>query len=178
MIEQWRPIKNYKGIYEISNLGNVKSLARTIIKKDGKKQTFKERILNKRHNGYGYYQVGLNNKGKRIYFYIHRLVGEAFIDNPSNLSQINHVNGNKEDNSVNNLEWVSAKDNTIHSWKTGLSKGGENHGMSKLTNNEVLEIRKKYLSKNYSQRKLAKEYNVSQKTIYNIINKKQWKLVE
>nr|WP_241664857.1 helix-turn-helix domain-containing protein [Staphylococcus aureus] len=50
--------------------------------------------------------------------------------------------------------------------------------MSKLTNNEVLEIRKKYLSKNYSQRKLAKEYNVSQKTIYNIINKKQWKLVE
>lgn len=176
MIEQWRPIKNYEGIYEISNLGNVKSLARTIIKKDGKKQTFKERILNKRHNGYGYYQVGLNSKGKRVYFYIHRLVGEAFIDNPNDLPQINHINGNKEDNFVNNLEWISAKDNTIHSWKTGLSKGRENHGMSKLTNNEVLEIRKKYLSKNYSQRKLAKEYSVSQKTIYNIINKKQWKV--
>lgn len=63
------------------------------------------------------------------------------------MPQINHINGNKEDNSVNNLEWVSAKDNTVHSWKTGLSKGGENHGMSKLTNNEVLEIKKIFIKK-------------------------------
>lgn len=106
MQEVWKDIKDYEGLYQISNYGRLKSF----------KVESKGKIL-KLTNQYGnYFSVVLQGKGvpKRS-TRIHRLVAEAFIPNPNNLPEINHKDGNKQNNNVNNLEWVSRKQNAVHS---------------------------------------------------------------
>ena len=99
-MEQWKTINGYEN-YEVSTAGNVRN------KRTG-------RILKPAKNR-GYLQVGLyNENGKHKTFYIHRLVAIAFIPNPDNLPEVNHINENKEDNSVDNLEWISHKNNMSH----------------------------------------------------------------
>ena len=103
---------------------------------------------------------------------IHRIVALAFIPNPLNKPQVNHINGIKSDNRVENLEWVTAKENTKHSWEKGLSKSikGESY-KSKLTEKEVLEIRQSKLN----QKELSVLYKVNIPSINLIINRKTWK---
>lgn len=111
--EIWKPIPGYEGLYEVSNKGRVKSLERDIIDKNGKKYHRKERILKSLPDGNGYFQVCLHdNKGESKRLRVHRLVAEAFIPNPDNKSQINHKNEIKTDNCIDNLEWVTAKENS------------------------------------------------------------------
>ena len=113
--EVWRDVKGYEGLYQVSNMGRVKSLGRTIIKKDGRKQTVKERILKGTPDKDGYLKIGLyGSTGKQKWFQVHRLVGEAFIQNPDNKSEINHVNENKTDNRACNLEWSTRTENCNH----------------------------------------------------------------
>ena len=102
MAEIWKPIKDYEGLYEISNLGRVKSLPR-----NGTIKT--EKILIPNMSG-RYARIGLRNKIK-IRYSVHRLVAEAFIPNPNNLPQVDHINGDRYDNRVENLRWVTAKEN-------------------------------------------------------------------
>lgn len=104
MEEIWKPIEGYFGRYEISNFGNVKS-----VYNNGKTKILKPRI-----NFKGYARVSLSSNYKRKEFCVHRLVGMAFIENKENKPQINHKNGIKLDNRLNNLEWVTAKENCIH----------------------------------------------------------------
>lgn len=115
MKEIWKPIINYEEKYEISNLGNVKSLP----KRNGHRLS-KEMILksNKRPNGY--YVVCLSKDKKTKNYYIHRLVAQAFISNPQNYKEVNHKDGNKQNNNVDNLEWCSRKQNIDHALKNGL----------------------------------------------------------
>ena len=111
MNEIWKDIKNYEGLYQISNMGRVKSLERT---KKGRGNTIyitKERILKPSLNGSGYPIVGLSNGCNHISYIVHRLVAEAFIPNPDNLSDVNHINEDKTDNRVDNLSWMSHHDN-------------------------------------------------------------------
>lgn len=110
---EWKPIKNYEGLYEISNTGLVKSLHW------GKEKILKNVI---RSNNYQYYFVGLLKDKNRKYFAVHRLVAQAFIKNPNNYEQIDHIDGNKLNNNVDNLEWVTPKENTQRAWKNGLAK--------------------------------------------------------
>ena len=113
-METWKNIKGYEGLYQVSTMGRVKSLERTIIKKDGRKQTVKERILNPGIDRGGYLLVTLCAGGKRKTLKVHRLVCEAFHDNPNNKSDVNHINENKTDNRACNLEWSTRRENLNH----------------------------------------------------------------
>ena len=113
--EVWKDIKGYEGLYQVSNQGLVKSLERTVTRKNGRKQTIRERILRPRTDRDGYLQVILyDSRGKSKTFRLHRLVCEAFHQNPKNKPEVNHINEDKLDNRACNLEWVTAKENRNH----------------------------------------------------------------
>ena len=120
MIEEWRDINGYEGWYQVSNLGRIKSLDRTVWFKNGKgKRDYKGKILKlKYHNGYA--MVNLNKNKNLSVLYVHRLVAETFISNPNNLPVVNHIDGVKSNNNINNLEWCTYSENNIHAEKTGL----------------------------------------------------------
>lgn len=117
-MEEWKDIKGYEGKYQISSLGNVKSL----ISWTGDKYIKRDKILRGVLNKNGYLYVGLSKDGKVKKEKINRLVAEAFIDNPYALPVTNHKDGNKQNNCVSNLEWCSYSDNLKHAYKTGLRK--------------------------------------------------------
>lgn len=111
MKETWKPIKGYEGAYEVSSLGNVKSVKRTIVR-GGISQTVNERILlPKKAKNNGYLIVGLHVGGHVRYKYVHRLVAEAFLGVPVGGGEVNHKNEVKTDNRLENLEWCSHIDN-------------------------------------------------------------------
>jgi len=121
MIEEiWKPVKGYEGLYEVSNLGRVKSLERFANCRYG--GTCKEKILKGGKDGAGYLLVGICQNKKRKTKKVHRLVAEAFLKNPENKKTVNHKDGVKANNFVENLEWMTHKENVRHASKTGLLK--------------------------------------------------------
>lgn len=111
--EEWRDVAGYEGRYQVSSMGRVKSLERKVPKGYGER-TVKERILKPKTDRYGYLIVGLYAGGKIRTFLVHRLVCEAFRENPEGKPQVNHINEDKTDNRASNLEWCTAKENTNH----------------------------------------------------------------
>ena len=112
-MEVWKDIKGYEGVYQVSNYGNVRSLK----KWDLNKRAFidAKTLIKPTDNGNGYDIIGLRIITKRKNFYVHRLVAEAFLDNPRNLKYVNHKDYNKKNNYVDNLEWCTQKENVAHS---------------------------------------------------------------
>lgn len=111
--EIWKDITGYENLYQVSNLGNVRVLDRYVnsgIKYNSKVKR-KGRLLRQHIKNNGYLQVTLTLNNKRKYYNVHRLVAQAFILNSNNLEQVNHKDENKQNNNVNNLEWISPKDN-------------------------------------------------------------------
>jgi len=159
--ERWKPVKGYEGHYEISDHGRVKSLKRNI-------------ILKTRKNRDGYRIVNLSENGKQDTFLVHRLMGISFIPNLNNLRCINHLDGIKENNVLDNIEWVTHSENLLHAYKIGLRlpTSGENNGMSTLTNKEVLEIRD--LKGKYNQTEIGDLYGISQPAVSGILSKNTW----
>lgn len=172
-MEIWKDVVGYEGYYQISNFGNVKSLSRIKLHKGYIPLLTKEKLMKININKYGYSYISLEKNKKQKYCLIHRLVGIAFIDNNKNKTDINHKNGVKHDNRLENLEWLTRKENTIHSAKTGLTKIGELNYCTKLKNKDVLKIRESSLS----TKELSQIYNVSVSTIYNIKSRKKWKYI-
>ena len=115
-MEEWRDIKGYEGYYQISNMGRVKSLERTVRCGRGYK-TIPEKIRKGKDNSYGYLQVGLSKDGRKKWYRINRLVAQAFLENPDNLPEVNHKNEDKTDNRVENLEWCSRSYNNRYNDK-------------------------------------------------------------
>jgi hypothetical protein len=150
--------------YEVSNLGNVRNITTDRIKKCFVKS-----------NGYHATTLYLDKEQKK--YHIHRLVAQAFIPNPENKREVNHINGNKSDNTVVNLEWATRKENVQHCYSSGLkNQTGENNHSAKLTEEDVRKIRE-YHSKGILQKDLAEMYEVSKQGICNIVNRKVWKHV-
>ena len=137
-----------------------------------------ERELKQTTHNLGYKRVGLQISGKQKHFYVHRLVAETFIPNPKNKPFINHIDGNKTNNCVDNLEWCTHKENIIHAIKYGLKRPnyGETNGLAKLTWVKVEQIRHIYNIQKTPMYVLGKIFGVSGTTIYNIIKNKTWKV--
>ena len=165
--EIWKDIKGYENLYKVSNLGNIRSLG------NGISRNSKRRLLRLKKEKTGYIRICLQKDGKRKYLSVHRLAGQAFIPNPKNKPCINHIDYNRGNNSIENLEWCTYSENLYHSSEK-LSRKGTQNGASKLTEKQVIEIRQKYIPYKYNSGILAKEYNVSQSLILMIINHKIW----
>ena len=178
-MEIWKDIPGMEGIYQVSNLGRIKALKREILKNDGRILPIKEHFVKGSKDTKGYLQLDANICGKRILKFIHRLVAEAFLDNPKHLEQVNHKDGNKLNNCVGNLEWVTCEENIHHAWENGLNKAlqGEKHGNHKLTAEQVIYIKTHYkkLDKKFGARALAKKFNVTPSPILLIVKGKAWK---
>lgn len=142
MEEIWKDIEGYEGYYQISNLGNVKSLARNVIRSDGVIQPYKERIMDKRVSTDGYYiaKLTVNRKSKSIG--IHILVARHFIPNPDNLPEVNHKDLDRKNNRVDNLEWCTHQDNVRYSWERGRYKGKSGEENPNFGNHKLSEIYK------------------------------------
>ena len=119
MLEYWKPIRGYEGLYLISNKGRVYSLERYIIRSNGKPQIVKSRLLIPRYNSRtNMMEIKLSNSGKKECKKIHRLVAEAFVynDNPLEKTTVNHIDGNRMNNCYLNLEWASYSENLKHAY--------------------------------------------------------------
>ena len=162
--EIWKDIEDYKGIYVVSNKGRVKRIMH--------RKYPTNTIINASINSFGYYYVCLTKSGKGKNFMVSRLVATAFIPNPDNKPQVNHLK-EKHRNEEENLEWNTSKENINHAWKTGLSKpaNGTLNGNSILTEKQVLEIRKSDLHRH----RLSTIYKVSVSTIDHVLNRTRWK---
>lgn len=157
---EWRDIKDFEGLYQISTSGEVKSVER--IKQNNLGfQKVNERIRKLSKDKDGYLQVCLSKEGRHYLKKIHRLVAEAFLPNPDNLPVINHKNENKEYNRVENLEWCTVKYNT--NYGNGITK------MAITQGRPVLQLYNGYVIEEfYSTQKASKETGVPQANIYKV----------
>lgn len=112
MIEEWRPVVGWEGLYEVSSLGRVRSVKRVVVCKDGKAYCRKERMMSLRKNAFGYLRVKLSKDGNSKLFMTHRLVAGAFVPNTENLPFVNHKDEVKSNNRYDNLEWCTRLYNT------------------------------------------------------------------
>jgi len=161
-MEKFKQIKGYEN-YLVSDQGRVFN--------------FKyNRFLKPRKNNRGYFLVNLCKIGVMKTLKVHRLVALAYIPNPENKRTVNHLDGVKTNNYVDNLEWCTQKENVRHAYDTGLKDNkGIKHYRAKLSEKEVLEIRRLYKTGNYTQKDLGEMFGVDHSHISNIINRKTWK---
>lgn len=166
MTEIWKDIVNYEGIYKISSYGNILSNA------SGTWISKKARVNR------DYLIVNLHKNGKSKSCKVHRLVAINFLPNLKNDPYVNHKDGNKLNNMVGNLEWVTAKENSIHASKLQLLPCGSKNSSAKLTEKDIIEIRKFYDSGEFTQNELSYLFNINQGVIGKIVNCKLWKHVK
>lgn len=115
--EKWLPVDGYDGIYEVSTMGRIKTLQRTFYDKKGNERIVKEKIRKPYTTWDGYLRISFYGHGYQEKTTVHRAVAKAFIPNPNNLPIVNHKDGNRKNNSLDNLEWVSESENTLHSFR-------------------------------------------------------------
>lgn len=162
MQEIFKNVKGYEGFYKVSNLGKVRSTSY--------KGT---RILKPSKTKNGYLNVVFCVNQVKVHKLVHRLVAEAFLDNPGNLEQVNHISGNKEDNSVENLEWCTQEYNNYHAYNNHLLNRYEDRPEAKLTKEKVMQI-PELIKQGATTDDLKNLFSVSRRCIDNIFEGKTW----
>jgi len=165
-MEVWKDVPNYEGLYQVSSFGRVRSLPR--------KHSPTIRIMKLMVNSRGYLVIILSKYGVKKGFKLHRLIAEAFIPNSYSKPQVNHIDGDKRNNSLSNLEWCTSSENIRHAFDTGLKFAckGEDHGRSTLTRDQAEEI--KYEHKDLSVIQIAELYGITRGAIYHIRKGRTW----
>ena len=165
--EEWRDVVGYEGFYQISNLGRVKSFYSGDV-----------RIIKPAKRSDEYLSVGLYKDRYSVTHYVHVLVAGAFLPNPEGKPQINHIDGDKTNNRVENLKWVTGSENMNHAYKIGLANAtkGIKHPKAKLTPDNVRYIRKHYVkgSKEFGSEALARKFNVTGSVIRDVAHNRSY----
>lgn len=179
--EIWKDIEGYKGAYQISNLGNVKSVEREVTQWNESAKKYVTRIqkaliMKPFEDEDGYLRLQLIKDGIRKKHFVHRLVALAFIPNPENKPEVNHKQGDKKDNRVWMLEWSTSSENQRHAIANKLyeTAKGEKSGQAKLTELQVREIHSLYSRGNITQEYLAGLYGVASSAISRILTGVRW----
>lgn len=161
-METWKDVKDYEGLYQVSNKGRVRSLTMW----DGHKYKKRKQplILRQTFTTTGYKKVELIKNKEKKSFKVHRLVGFAFIPTIRGKTQINHIDGNPINNNVENLEWCNQSENIQHAYKTGLIP-------KKITLEDEKQIIKKYYENEMTTTQIAKKHGIEKSTIYRILKK-------
>ncbi len=167
MEETWLKIKGFEEVYEVSSFGRVRSIPRTIAYSDGRVFNLGYKVRNLVKTSQGYLTVGLGAQNKHKSYRVHRLVALAFIKNPDNLPHVNHIDFDKSNNRVNNLEWISRENNNRHA-KPRF------HTRDRLSHQEVVDIFTSYHKEKRSMTSLAAELRLDLHTVSDIINSKSW----
>ena len=167
--EQWRDVVGYEGLYQVSNMGRVKNISYG----DGAK--IRKPVLNTP----AYFSMVLYKDSKPTATRIHVLVAKAFIPNPEIKLVVNHRDGNKLNNRVDNLEWVTQSENLQHAYDTGLKKSGHEHSRAKLTVEQVRYIREVCIpdDRAFGFNALARKFNVSASNIERVYKRERYKNV-
>jgi len=159
--EIWKDIDDCDN-YEISSLGRLRNKKTNL-------------LLNSFYDKDGYLKYSLTFNKRKFSRFQHRLVAIAFIPNPKNKPFVNHINGIKNDNRIENLEWVTASENTKHAYKIGLhSQLGERNASSKLTTEQVLEIKRLYRDTNITHKEIAERFGLHPEYPHLINDGRRW----
>lgn len=170
-MEIYKDIKGYEGRFQVSNYGNVKAVKRIINNKYNVNRVIEDIVLKPSICNGGYYFVSLtDSNGIKKRIRIHRLVADNFLSNIDSKIDVNHIDGNKKNNHVSNLEWITRSENIKHAYKNNLRKPNK-----KLTDEEASIIKYKIIG--VPQRILAQAFNCSQMVISNIKNNKTYQNV-
>ena len=160
VIEIWKDVSGYEGLYQVSNLGKVRSLPLVKTFSDGSVHYLRGVILKQSNTTTGYKKVELSKNGFKKSIKVHRLVAQAFLVNTYNKPHINNKDGNPINNVVDNLEWVTQKENVQHAYDNGLRKCKKNS----LDHNKII---KDYLNHNVSY--VTKNYNIPRHMVYAVL---------
>lgn len=171
MSEEWRNVPEYEGLYQVSNQGRVRRVA-------GSPKCHTTRYLRPVIRKDGYLVVALSKNGRPVSHTVHSIVLAAFDGPRGDGKWINHRNGRKNDNRLSNLEYCTPGENTQHAYDTGLQpdRHGEGNGQSKLTDDQVITIRR-LATLGVPRRRLREMFSVSQTTITEVVNRNLWKHV-
>lgn len=172
--EIWKPIPGLPG-FEVSNLGNARSLARDVNRNGKVFRKITGRVLSKYTNPkHGYVTVAIKFLGGGRPERLHRLVAMAFIPNPQNLPSVDHIDFNKQNNRAENLQWISNEENALKTYRAGrgVFVRGSKHGVSKLKESDVVQIR--LMGATHKRSELAKMFMVSANTIGGILTNRIW----
>ena len=182
--EIWKDVVGFEGLYQVSNLGRVKSLDRVLSIKTSNQvvsfsclRTKKGKVLKPVNRGRGYLCVSLSDRDRCRLVNIHLIVAEAFLEKPRPDKVINHKDGNKANNTLENLEWVSTSENHLHAVNFLGQLRGDTHGMSKLTEDQAKQI-KSLRKLGYSAKILSEMFNIGESQVKRISSGKSWKYLE
>lgn len=170
-MEKWKPISHYDGLYEISSLGRVRSIARKVRNGDGKFRELEAQYIKPYKRPTGYMTVKLASHGKKKSWYVHRLVASEFIGEAPEGHEVCHSDGDKSNNCAENLYWGTRKQNIADSLRLGTHPIGEAHGMAKLTEDQVIAIR----NDQRKNQEIAIDYNICRESVSMIKRRHTWK---